>query len=435
MANQSGEAQEPSSRRRLFGVPAVGGLARAPRSTKGRAAGGGADGSEQAGATPARGSATSTTAVATDPGVVAAGVPEDVARILAALTTPALWVLSNGSVVWAHPSLEALRVVRRGAINSQEITRMVQRCITSDEPAGRDVTIRRPGRRSSGVRLRVRVAPMADSAALVLIQDITEAERLDNARRDFVANVSHELKTPIGALALLAEAVHHAEGEPEALERFTARMQVETRRLTTLVNDLMDLSRLEGVAPLEPMGPVQVDEVVAQACDDARSLAQDKDITFLRGGVPGLLVEGVPEQLATAVRNLIVNAINYSPPATKVAVTTGASGSFVTISVTDQGIGIPAAELDRIFERFYRVDAARSRVTGGTGLGLSIVKHVSANHGGDCEVWSKVGEGSTFTIRLPGLKPAKVARRSSTRTSGKDAGPPDIDASTPKEEQ
>ena len=130
-----------------------------------------------------------------------------------------------------------------------------------------------------------------------------------------------------------------------------------------------------------------------------------------------------------------MNAINYSPPATKVAVTTGTSGSFVTISVTDQGIGIPAAELDRIFERFYRVDAARSRVTGGTGLGLSIVKHVSANHGGDCEVWSKVGEGSTFTIRLPGLKPARAARRSSTRNSGKDAGPPDTDASTPKEEQ
>ncbi len=356
------------------------------------------------------------------------GLPEDVARILAALTTPALWVLPTGSVVWAHPSLEGLRVVTRGAINSQDITRMVQRCISSDQPAGRDVTIRRPGRGKGSVRLRVRVAPMADSAALVLIQDITEEERLNNARRDFVANVSHELKTPIGALALLAEAVHHAEGEPEALDRFTARMLVETRRLTTLVNDLMDLSRLEGVEPLEPMGPVPVDDVVAQACDDARSLAQDKDITFLRGGVAGLLVEGVPEQLATAVRNLIVNAINYSPPSTKVAVTTGTADGSVTIAVTDQGIGIPPAKLDRIFERFYRVDPARSRVTGGTGLGLSIVKHVSANHGGDCEVWSKVGEGSTFTIRLPGLKPAKAARRRSARPSGKDA-------STPKEEQ
>ena len=356
----------------------------------------------------------------------AEAVPEDVARILAALTTPALWVLPTGAVVWAHPALTELRVVRRGAINSQEITRMVQRCISSDQPAGRDVTIRRPGRGRPGVRLRVRVAPMADSAALVLIEDITEAERLGNARRDFVANVSHELKTPIGALALLAEAAHSAQGEPEAVERFTARMQVETRRLTTLVNDLMDLSRLEGVEPLEPMGPVPVDEVVAQACDDARSLAQDKDIRFLRGGVAGLQVEGVPEQLATAVRNLIVNAINYSPPSTKVAVTTGASDGFVTISVTDQGIGIPTTELDRIFERFYRVDPARSRVTGGTGLGLSIVKHVSANHGGDCEVWSKVGEGSTFTIRLPGLKPARAARRGSTGGT---------DQSTPEEEQ
>ncbi len=201
----------------------------------------------------------------------------------------------------------------------------------------------------------------------------------------------------------------------DAVERFTTRMLGETRRLTTLLNDLMDLSRLEGVEPLQPMGPVDIDEVVAQACDDARSLAQGKDISFLRGGVAGLRVEGVPVQLATAVRNLIVNAVNYSPPATKVAVTTGISDGSVTISVTDQGIGIPPVELDRIFERFYRVDQARSRDTGGTGLGLSIVKHVCANHGGDCDVWSKVGEGSTFTIRLPALS-EKAIKKAAART-------------------
>ena len=216
-------------------------------------------------------------------------------------------------------------MVRRGAINTPEIAKMVQRSRASDQPSARDLTVRRPGRRQAGVRLRVRVAPMADGSALVLVDDITEAERLDHARRDFVANVSHELKTPIGALALLAEAVHEAQDDPDAVERFTTRMLGETRRLTTLLNDLMDLSRLEGVEPLQPMEPVEVDEVVAQACDDARSLAQDKDITFLRGGVAGLRVEGVPVQLATAVRNLIVNAVNYSPPATKVAVTTGIS--------------------------------------------------------------------------------------------------------------
>lgn len=355
-------------------------------------------------------------------------VPDGVARILAAMTTPALWVDATGTVLWSHPSLEALRLVRRGAINSPDITKMVAHCRATDQPAGRDLSIRRPGRRQSGVRLRVRVAPMNDSAVLVLVEDITEAERLDHARRDFVANVSHELKTPIGALALLAEAVNHAEHEPEALERFTSRMLVETRRMTTLINDLMDLSRLEGVEPLEPMGPVRVDDVVDRACDDVRALAQDKDIVLVRGGVAGLRVEGVPEQLATAVRNLIVNAVNYSPASTKVAVTTGTTDGSVTIAVTDQGIGIPTTELDRIFERFYRVDPARSRVTGGTGLGLSIVKHVCANHGGDCEVWSKVGEGSTFTVRLPALG-SKAARRGSSRTGRTPTSSP------PKEEQ
>ena len=320
-------------------------------------------------------------------------------------------------------------MVRRGAVNTAEIATMVSRSRASDQPSARDLSVRRPGRRQAGVRLRVRVAPMSDGSSLVLVEDITEAERLDHARRDFVANVSHELKTPIGALALLAEAVHEAQDDQAAVERFTSRMLGETRRLTTLLNDLMDLSRLEGVEPLQPMSPVDVDEIVAQACDDARSLAQDKDISFLRGGVGGLQVEGVPAQLATAVRNLIVNAVNYSAPSTKVAVTTGTAEGSVTIAVTDQGMGIPPAELDRIFERFYRVDPARSRDTGGTGLGLSIVKHVCANHGGDCEVWSRVGEGSTFTIRLPALT-EKAAKKAATR-----AARPRTATTTPKEEQ
>jgi two-component system sensor histidine kinase SenX3 len=353
---------------------------------------------------------------ALDNGPAPGDLPADLARVLAALTTPALWVDPTDAVLWAHPSLEALRVVRRGTVYTAEIAKMVARARAIDQPSSRDLTVRRPGRRQAGVRLRVRVAPMSDGSVLVLVDDITEAERLDHARRDFVANVSHELKTPIGALALLAEAVHEAQDDPEAVQRFTTRMLGETRRLTTLLNDLMDLSRLEGVEPLQPMGPVDVDDVVAQACDDARSLAQAKDISFLRGGVGGLWVEGVEVQLATAVRNLIVNAINYSAPSTKVAVTTGIADGSVTIAVTDQGIGIPAVELDRIFERFYRVDPARSRDTGGTGLGLSIVKHVCANHGGDCDVWSKVGEGSTFTIRLPVL-PERAAKKAAARTT------------------
>jgi two-component system sensor histidine kinase SenX3 len=327
----------------------------------------------------------------------------EVGRVLRALRTPALWLDARNTVVWAHPAMEAMRVTRRRAVRIPEIVKMADQSRASGQVLQRDMSVRRPGRRQADYRLRVRVAPMADRAALIQVEDVSEAERLDHVRRDFVANVSHELKTPIGALSLLAEAVVEGRDDPAAVERFAERIVVETRRLTTLINDLMDLSRLEGIDPLHPMEPVSVDDVVAQACDDARLLAQDKGIRFLRGGVAGLKVLGVEPQLVTAVRNLIINAVNYSPASTKVAVTTGTSDGSVTIAVTDQGIGIPAAELDRIFERFYRVDPARSRDTGGTGLGLAIVKHVCANHGGYCDVWSRVGEGSTFTIRLPEL--------------------------------
>jgi two-component system sensor histidine kinase SenX3 len=260
---------------------------------------------------------------------------------------------------------------------------------------------------------------MPSRAVLVLIEDVSEAERLDHVRRDFVANVSHELKTPIGALSILAEAVSQARDDPAAVAHFSARMIGEARRLTTLVNDLLDLSRLEGIDPEHPLEQVSIDDVVRQACDDAAALAQAKDIHFLRGGLTGLMVLGVRPQLVAALRNLIVNAINYSSESTKVAVTTGHADRSVTIAVTDQGIGIPTTELDRIFERFYRVDPARSRDTGGTGLGLAIVKHVCANHGGHVDVWSRVGEGSTFTIRLPELAEAAVRH-----PAGRAARPP-----------
>ena len=354
----------------------------------------GSDPTDPAGQPPPKGS---------DP---VATLPEDTQRILRALRTPAAWVGPDDRVLWAHPSLEALRITRRKEVRVAEITRMVDLARSTGQPVQQDMSVRRPGRRQPQIRLRVRVSPMAAGAALALIEDISEAERLDHVRRDFVANVSHELKTPVGALSLLAEAVSEAHDDPEAVQHFSGRMLAETKRLTTLINDLMDLSRIEGIDAERPMEPVSMDDVVAQACDDAQLLAQEHRITFLRGGRAGLSVLGVEPQLVAAVRNLIINAINYSPPSTKVAITTGLTAGWVTIAVTDQGIGIPQTEIDRIFERFYRVDPARSRDTGGTGLGLAIVKHVCANHGGDCDVWSRVGEGSTFTMRLPPIRAA-----------------------------
>ncbi|NUR59680.1 MAG: GHKL domain-containing protein, partial [Catenulispora sp.] len=218
----------------------------------------------------------------------------------------------------------------------------------------------------------------------------------------FVANVSHELKTPVGALSLLAEAVQSASDDPEAVRRFAARMQQESHRLTSLIQDLIDLSRVQIDAPLAATAEqVHVAEVVADALDRSSAAAAARRIDLIADAEEDAVVRGDRTQLAAALGNLVENAVNYSPEETRVAVTVKRAGDRVEIAVTDQGIGIPERDLERIFERFYRVDPARSRATGGTGLGLSIVKHIAATHGGEVTVWSSEGNGSTFTLRLP----------------------------------
>lgn len=224
-------------------------------------------------------------------------------------------------------------------------------------------------------------------------------------RRDFVANVSHELKTPVGALSLLSEAVMDAADDPEAVTRFAGRMQIEATRLTNLVQELIDLSRVQNDDPLEDAEPVSVEELVDEAIDRSRHTAGTKNISMVAGGTTDLRVWGHRGQLAAALGNLVENAVNYSPAHTRVGIAVrrvpAPGGDLVEIAVTDQGIGIPDKDKERIFERFYRVDPARSRATGGTGLGLAIVKHVAASHGGEVTVWSTEGQGSTFTLRLP----------------------------------
>ena len=204
-----------------------------------------------------------------------------------------------------------------------------------------------------------------------------------------------------GALSLLAEAVDSASDDPETVRRFAGRMQGEAARLGNLVNDLVDLSKLQDVDPLEHSEHVDVDHVVREAVDATRNLATGGEIELVVGERSGSCVLGDEQQLVMALRNLVTNAITYSPPRTRVGVAVRTGEGVVEISVTDQGMGIPPEEQDRIFERFYRVDPARSRATGGTGLGLALVKHVCVNHAGECTVWSVPGEGSTFTLRLP----------------------------------
>ena len=253
----------------------------------------------------------------------------------------------------------------------------------------------------------VRVAPLGSGVGggglvLLLAEDQTESRRVEEVRRDFVANVSHELKTPVGALALLAETVEDAADDPEAVRRFAGRMRQEASRLTKLAQDLITLSRIQAAEPIPDPIPVDVSLVVAEALDRCRMKANAHGIELAADGDPGLVLMGDEDLLVNALRNLLENAVAYSPEKTRVVVTTNRVADDVAeISVTDQGIGIPQRDLERIFERFYRVDPARSRATGGTGLGLAIVKHVTAAHGGQVMVGSKVGEGSTFTLRLP----------------------------------
>lgn len=315
---------------------------------------------------------------------------------------PQSWLLVDalGAVVQrsAHSGDYGLEVLDQ--IQDRQILDLIAECNLKGEPVVREVTLART-RTHPQQTMCLRMVPQGGKYVLVLIEDLTEARRLSDMRRDFVANISHELKTPVGALSLLAEAIEMAGDDPEALRSFALRIKREADRLASLVTDLIDLSRVQDDAPSAHVVEIDVDWLVTGALDDVRTLAAAKDIEIVVGGMGQLRVPGRPEQLASALRNLIVNAIHYSHPGTRVAVGTQAVDGMIEISVVDQGIGIAKADQERIFERFYRVDPARSRHTGGTGLGLAIVKHVCASHGGDCVVWSNPGDGSTFTMRLP----------------------------------
>jgi two-component system sensor histidine kinase SenX3 len=236
---------------------------------------------------------------------------------------------------------------------------------------------------------------------MLLVEDRTESKKLEDTRRDFVANVSHELKTPIGAIGLLSEAILGAADDPQLVQKFAESMQKESQRLANLVHELIQLSKVQGAKLGENSSDVDLAAVIADAVDRNASVAEKRNIKVLAAADSGIKVRGDYEMLVTAIRNLIENALVYSPEGSQVGVGLKVVDGVAEIAVTDSGIGIPESEQQRIFERFYRVDPSRSRDTGGTGLGLSIVKHSAANHGGEVRLFSKVGVGSTFTFRLP----------------------------------
>ena len=257
-------------------------------------------------------------------------------------------------------------------------------------------------------KIKIAVTSLDEDSILILINDESEKARVDAIRRDFIANISHELKTPIGALSLLSEAISQAKDDPEAMERFANRIKSEAKRLEDLVREIINLSRLQGEDPLTDPHPIEMGAVVNEAIAQAETNAESRQITVERGDKHEAWVLGDRQQLIMAVHNLVENAINYSPEGTRVSVELKSVGDVIEVDVVDQGIGIKETDLERIFERFYRVDPARSRETGGTGLGLSIVKHVAQNHGGEVKVWSKIGVGSTFALRLPSVDPASI---------------------------
>ena len=343
-------------------------------------------------------------------------LPPGVDTVLSVLRSSAVVLDEADAVVKASSAAYALGLVRGGKLSIEPMLQMARDTRRDGEIRQVELDLPRRGSgRGEALAVSARVAPLGSRLVLLLVEDLTEARRIEAVRRDFVANVSHELKTPVGALSLLSEAVMDASEDPEAVERFAGRMQIEATRLTSLVQELIDLSRVQNDDLLDDAEPVAVDDLVAEAVDRCRHQANTKQITMATGTTPDLFIWGNRGQLAAALGNLVENAVNYSPARTRVgiagrriSVPGGGSraagsggGDLIEISVTDQGIGISEKDRERIFERFYRVDPARSRATGGTGLGLSIVKHVAASHGGEVAVWSAEGQGSTFTLRLP----------------------------------
>ena len=333
-------------------------------------------------------------------------LPPGVDTVLSVLRSSAVVLDEGDDVVKASSAAYALGLVSGGKLAVDPMLKMARDTRRDGEIRQVELDLPRRGSgRGDALAVSARVAPLGSRLVLLLVEDLTEARRIEAVRRDFVANVSHELKTPVGALSLLSEAVMDASEDPEAVNRFAGRMQIEATRLTSLVQELIDLSRVQNDDPLEDAEPVSVDALVVEAMDRCRHQAGTKNITMATGGPDGLKVWGNRSQLAAALGNLMENAVNYSPAHTRVGIAarrvSSPSGHLIEIAVTDQGIGISDKDKDRIFERFYRVDPARSRATGGTGLGLAIVKHVVASHGGEVLVWSAEGQGSTFTLRLP----------------------------------
>ncbi|NRG40161.1 two-component sensor histidine kinase [Rathayibacter sp. VKM Ac-2804] len=340
--------------------------------------------------------------------VVTVGLPEGIGAIIDAVGAPAFVTDPSHNVLKASARAISLGLVSQDTLLHPDLVAIVDRVRRFGDDIEQDLELATSPLSDAAVTLVVHATRLGSRFVLVLAEDHTEARRLEAVRRDFVANISHELKTPIGAVGLLAEALDSAADDPKQVRRFAHRLTQESHRLAKITREIIELSRLQSADVAGSAEVVRVDDIVVAALETTHVMAESHDVTLVKGGMKKAYVAGQEKMLVSALHNLLANAIQYSPPGSRVGIGVRSTGGVVEIAVTDQGIGIPEEDLDRVFERFYRVDQARSRHTGGTGLGLSIVKHAVQNHGGDVRVWSKPGRGSTFTIRLPEVDPART---------------------------
>ena len=327
-------------------------------------------------------------------------VPDGVDTALEVIGATGIVLDADNRVLRAAKSAIELGLVKDRDLVYGPILDLVKESRLEGVPLSREFEFKGDSPSALTTHLLVRVAPLGLRLMLLVADDRSEMYRLDAVRRDFVANISHELKTPIGAVSLLAEALHYSADDPEQVRSFAATLEQEGHRLAEMTNDIIELTRLQSLGTIEDPDPVPIDRVVEQALSTNKILAEKSDITLVASAKSDAYVMGDFSSLVTAVHNLVRNAVTYSRGPGRVGVGVSVKNKMVEISITDQGQGIAETDLERIFERFYRSDPARSRDTGGTGLGLAIVKHVVNNHKGEVRVWSQLGKGSTFTIRL-----------------------------------
>jgi two-component system sensor histidine kinase SenX3 len=351
-------------------------------------------------------------------------IPPGITDVLLSMEDAACVVDASGLVLATSHAAELFGIVSGSTLENQELRQLVRTVRSTGASETETMRIRRTGTTLDPRLVSARASAVGARLTLLVIRDVTEQERLDEMRRDFVANTSHELKTPVASVSLLAEAIESAADDPAQVRAFASRISAEATRLGQLTGRIMSLSRLQAADGLTDVAIVAIDEVVAASIEAHAIQAVSAGVELARGGDRDIWVRGDAQILIEAVGNLIANAIVYSPRGSRVGVGVRAAEGVVEIAVSDQGIGISESDRERIFERFYRADEARSRRTGGTGLGLSIVKHAFHRHSGEVRVWSRPGRGSTFTIRLPRIdapEPEDISRKTKKKRTKKAA--------------